>query len=77
MVQKVTIVKNYRNTETLRLMELSEVVRNIQSCVYQQEVDTLRSISFLAEMERQESAWLLKAASTSSRPSNTTSSMPS
>ncbi len=42
MSAKVTIVKNYRNTETLRSQELEDVIRSIQSCEYQEAVQQLR-----------------------------------
>ena len=42
MSAKVTIVKNYRNTETLRSQELQEVIRSVQSCEYQEAVQQLR-----------------------------------
>lgn len=51
---KVTILKNYRNTETLRQLELSDVVRSIQTCQYHQEVETLRDRSFIAELSHQD-----------------------
>ncbi|MBR1389625.1 MAG: hypothetical protein IJ569_08405 [Prevotella sp.] len=44
---KITIIKNYRHTETFRQQELSEVVNSIQGCQYQQEVDSLRNMSFI------------------------------
>ena len=49
---KVTIVKNYRNTETLRALELSEVVRSIQSCEFAQEVTDVRGISLVIGLSR-------------------------
>ena len=51
---KITIVKNYRRTETFRQQELSEVVNSIQGCEYQQEVDSLRSMSFITGLSRQD-----------------------
>jgi hypothetical protein len=50
---KVTIVKNYRNIETLRQVELQEVVRIIQSCEYEEVVRWVRGISFVTELSRQ------------------------
>ena len=35
---RVTIVKNYRNMETLKGIELTEIVRLIQSCEYDEAV---------------------------------------
>ena len=49
---KVTIVKNYRNTETLKVLELSEVVRMIQSCEYHDAVKEVMGISLYVELER-------------------------
>ena len=51
---KVTIVKNYRNIETLRTLELEEVIRSIQSCDYREEVDAVRYIMLVTELKRQE-----------------------
>ena len=51
---KVTIVKQYRNTETLKTMKLSEVVRMIQSCDYAQEVEAVRELFVFTEFKRKE-----------------------
>ena len=51
---KITIVKNYRNTETLRVLELSEVVRSIQSCEFAKEVRDVRGISLVVDLSRQD-----------------------
>ena len=51
---KVTIVKNYRNMETLRVLELSEVVRLIQSCEYHDAVREVMAISLYTELKRQD-----------------------
>ena len=51
-MNKVTVVKNYRNAETLRVLELEEVVRSIQSCEYAQEVADVRGISLVVELSR-------------------------
>ncbi len=37
---KITIVKNYRGKETLRVTELEEVVRFIQTSAYAEAVDS-------------------------------------
>jgi len=42
---KVTIVKNYRNTETLRSADFTEVVRSIQSCEHQEAVQQVRYLN--------------------------------
>ena len=52
-MSKVTIVKKYRNTETLRPLELEEVVNNIQSGEYAKEVQVVRSITNYYELSRQ------------------------
>ena len=51
---KVTIVKNYRNAETLKVFELSEVIRMIQKCEYAEAIDPVRGISLHTEMKRLE-----------------------
>ena len=48
----VTIVKNYRNMETLKALELSEVVRLIQSCEYHDAVMDVMGISLYTELTR-------------------------
>ena len=63
----VTIVKNYRNTETLRVLELSEVVRKIQSCELQKEVDLLRDILLYTELSRQDDGSVTGAANITER----------
>ena len=50
---RITIVKNYRNSETLRCLELSEVVRMIQSCEFKNEVMQVSGISLYTEFKRQ------------------------
>ncbi len=56
---KVTIVKRYRNMETLRVLDLSEVVRMIQSCEYDEAVRDVMGISLYTELRRQDdgSVW--------------------
>ncbi len=44
MTTKVTIIKNYRNKETLRQIDLEELINSIRSCQYAQEVDELRKV---------------------------------
>ena len=55
----MTIVKNYRNMETLRVVELSEVVRLIQTCEYYEAVREVMGISLYTELKRQDdgSVW--------------------
>ena len=49
---KTTIIRQYRNTETLRQMELSEVVDNIRRQIYAAPCSELRQIYPLAEVEQ-------------------------
>ena len=42
MTTKVTIIRNYRNRETLTLVELDQLVEAIRSCQYQEEVTEMR-----------------------------------
>ena len=51
---KVTIVKNYRNSETLRQLVLSELVSTIQSCEYQNDVDAVRHVITFTELKRKD-----------------------
>ena len=51
---KVTIVKNYRNAETLKVFELSEVISMIQKCEYAEAIDPVRGISLHTELKRLE-----------------------
>jgi hypothetical protein len=53
-MNNITIVKNYRNAETLRGVELSEVVRMIQGCEFRNEVLQVSSISLYTELKRQD-----------------------
>ena len=56
---RVTIVKNYRNMETLKGIELTEIVRLIQSCEYDEAVMNVMGISLYTELKRQDdgSVW--------------------
>ena len=49
---KVTVVKNYRNMETLKVLELSEVVRLIQTCEYNDVVREVMAISLYMDFTR-------------------------
>ena len=44
MTTKVTIIKNYRYKETLRQIDLEELINSIRSCQYAQEVGELRKV---------------------------------
>ena len=52
MTDRVTIIKNYRNKETLRLTDLQQVIDDIRACTYQQAVDQLRHYFPLTGNER-------------------------
>ena len=52
-MSKVTVVKKYRNTETLRPLELEEVVDSIQSGKYAKEVRVVRGITNFYELSRE------------------------
>ena len=51
---KVTIAKNYRNAETLKVFELSEVICMIQKCEYAEAIDAVRGISLHTQLKRLE-----------------------
>ena len=51
---KITIVKNYRNAETLKVLELSEAVRIIQQGEYAKAIDMVRGISLHTELKRRD-----------------------
>ena len=48
---KVTLIKNYRNKETLRLVELQELVSVIRSGEYQEHVSNFRGVYPLADLK--------------------------
>ena len=50
----ITIVKNYRYGETLKIFELSEVIRMIQEREYAEAIDPVRGVSLHTELKRQE-----------------------
>ncbi len=51
---KVTILKNSRKAETLRPTDLEKIMRSIQLCEYQQEVDNVQYIMLTTRLTRQE-----------------------
>ena len=53
-MKKITIVKNYRNAETLRGVELVEAVDMIRNSTFRNEVRMVRGISLYAELTRNE-----------------------
>ena len=64
---KVTIVKNYRNTETLKGLELEEVARMIQRGEYIAEVSDLRGIIDLVQLSRRENGSVVGANSVTAK----------
>ena len=61
-MSKVTIVKKYRNTETLRQLELDKVVDGIQSGQYAKEVKVVRSITNYYKLSRQQNGIVVGAS---------------
>ena len=51
---KITILKHYRNKETLKPLGLEEIVRSIQLCEYQQEVENLQYLLLTTRLTRLE-----------------------
>ena len=51
-MNKVTIIKKYRNTETLKQLELQEVVDSIRNKVYREQCVVLRDMYPLAEAQQ-------------------------
>ena len=49
---KITIIKNYRNTMTLRQMEMPEVVQIIQEEAYDEQCKQLRDVYPLVEVRQ-------------------------
>ena len=61
---KVTLIKSYRKTETLRQLELQEVVSAIQSGQYQEDVEELRSMSFIMALSHQDDESIVSSTAT-------------
>ena len=53
MTQKITLVRNYRETETLRVTTIDELVQSIVACEYKAEVDNLRRLYPLIALRRE------------------------
>ena len=53
MTQKITLVKNYRETETLRVATIDELVQSIVACEYKTEIDNLRNLYPLISLQRE------------------------
>lgn len=51
-MNNVTIVKNYRNTETLKVVKLSDAIQMIQQCQYAEAIDVVRRIALHRELTR-------------------------
>ena len=49
---KITIAKNYRNTETLRLLTLEEAIKLLQNNEYLKDISDLREEYPLLELQR-------------------------
>ncbi|MBR1448614.1 MAG: hypothetical protein IJ588_07720 [Prevotella sp.] len=64
---KVTIVKNYRNTETLKGLDIEEVARMIQRREYVVEVNDLRGIIDLVQLSRRENGSVVGAGSVTAK----------
>ena len=47
---KITVVKNYRNRQTLKVLELKKVVNDIQQGTYLKEVNEVRSITLYTDL---------------------------
>ena len=54
MATKITIVKNYRNTETLKIVDFTEVVSSIQLGEYQETIEMLRGFNLVGDIVRHE-----------------------
>ena len=67
---KVTIVKNTRNAETLRVSDLSEVIRFIQECKYAKAIDMVRGISLHTDFTRQDDGSVVWYASAEELPAS-------
>ena len=50
---KITLVKNYRQTETLRIVELADMVELMRSSEYEQDVENLRRYYPMLTLERE------------------------
>ena len=50
---KITLIKNYRQTETLRVLELTDIVEMIGGNEYRQVVDELRRLYPVFDLTRQ------------------------
>jgi len=61
---KVTLIKSYRKIETFRQLELQEVVSAIQSGQYQEDVEELRSMSFIMALSHQDDESIVSSTST-------------
>ena len=54
MMTKISILKNYRNTQTLNVLALDEVAQMLQSNEYMKEIADLREEYPLLELQRKE-----------------------
>ena len=51
-MDKITIIKRYRNTETLRQLEMAEAVSDIQRQTYEEQCRELRDVYLVAELRQ-------------------------
>ena len=54
MARKITLIKQYRSKDTLRQLNLEEVIESIRSCEYINEVSELREVYPLVKDKRME-----------------------
>ena len=53
-MEKVSILKWYRNTETVKQLDLTEVARLIVSCEYEDGIEALRSVALVNTLSRKD-----------------------
>ena len=64
---RITIMKDYRNTETLRQLELDQVVESIRTCEYAEAVGLLRSLTLVYGLKREDDGSMSGAENITSR----------
>ena len=64
---RITIMKDYRNTETLRQLELDQVVESIRTCEYAEAVGLLRSLTLVYGLKREADGSMSGAENITSR----------
>ena len=53
-MEKVSILKWYRNTETVKQLDLTEAARLIVSCEYEDGIEALRSVALVNTLSRKD-----------------------